>query len=172
MDFIEFAKKRFSVRKYKKEALKKDIIDKILIGGHIAPTGCNFQPQRILVLNTDESMEKLKGCTRCHFDAPCAMLIGYNKNESWIRKYDGAMSAPVDSTIVATHIMLTAHSLGVGSCMVMAFDPEKLKNEFDIPDEYEITMILTLGYPAEDATPHEFHENVRDMKETVFFEKF
>lgn len=172
MDFIKFAKDRFSVRKYKKERLGKDVIDMILSGGHIAPTGCNYQPQRILVLNTSESLEKLKKCTPCHFDAPCVMIIGYNKDESWVRKYDGAMSAPVDSVIVATHIMLTAHSLGVGSCMVMAFNPEILRAEFEIPENYEITMLLTLGYPAEDATPLDMHEKVRDMAETSFFESF
>ena len=172
MDFIEFAKDRFSVRKYKSEHLEKEIIDKILLGGHIAPTGCNNQPQRILVLNTDESLEKLKKCTHCHFDAPCAMLIGYNKKESWVRRYDGAMSAPVDSTIVATHMMLTAHSLGIGSCMVMAFNPEALKAEFDIPEDYEITLILTLGEPSDDAVPLDMHSKYREMGETVFFEKF
>lgn len=172
MDFIEFSKNRFSVRKYTPEHLEKEVIDKILLGGHVAPTGCNNQPQRILVLNTDESLEKLKKCTPCHFDAPCAMLIGYNKKESWVRRYDGAMSAPVDSTIVATHMMLTAHSLGIGSCMVMAFNPELLKTEFDIPEDYEITLVLTLGKPADDAVPLDMHSKYRDMDETVFFEKF
>ncbi len=172
MDFVKFASDRFSVRKYQDTHLEKEVLDKILAGGHIAPTGCNFQPQRILVLNTDESMEKLKKCTPCHFDAPTALVIGYNKNETWTRKYDGAMSAPVDATIVATHMMLTAHALGVGSCMVMAFNPEILKEEFNIPQNYEVTMILTLGYPHKDATPHEFHKKVRPQEETIFFEKF
>lgn len=172
MDFINFAKERFSVRKYKQEKLTKDVIDKILLGGHIAPTGCNNQPQRILVLNTDKSLEKIKKCTPCHFDAPCVLIIGYDKKESWVRKYDDKMSAPVDSTIVATHMMLTAHSLGVGSCMVMAYNPQILKNEFNIPDDYEITMLLTLGYPADDATPLSMHDELRPINETVFYEKF
>ena len=58
-----------------------EIIDEIISAAHKAPTGCNFQPQRILVLNTDESVEKLKKCTKCHFDAPTAMLICYNVQE-------------------------------------------------------------------------------------------
>ncbi|MDD4689472.1 MAG: nitroreductase family protein [Eubacteriales bacterium] len=172
MDFIKFASDRFSVRKYNDKHLEKEVIDKILLGGHIAPTGCNNQPQRILVLNTDESMEKLRKCTQCHFDAPTAMVICYNKNESWVRKYDGAMSAPVDATIVATHMMLTAHSLGVGSCMVMSFNPESLRGEFKIPHEFEATMILTLGYPHEDAKPLDIHSKFRPQSETVDFEEF
>ena len=172
MDFIKLASSRFSVRKYKEKPLEKADIEKILLGGHVAPTGCNYQPQRILVLETEESMKKLAKCTPCHFNAPCAMLIGYNKNESWVRKYDGAMSAPVDAAIVATHMMMTAHAIGVGSCMVMAYNPEVLREEFHIPEEIEVTMILILGYPHADAKPLDMHEKVRPMDETVFFESF
>ncbi len=172
MDFMKLIKDRFSVRKFKPEHLKKEVIDEILLAGHVAPTGCNYQPQRILVLNTDESMKKLSKCTPCHFNAPTAMVIGYNKNESWVRKYDKAMTAPVDAAIVATHMMLSAQSLGVGSCMVMAYNPEILKNEFNIPDEYEMTLILVMGYPADDAVPLDMHEKVRPIEETVFYEKF
>ena len=123
MDFEKIIAERYSVRKFEEKHLEKEVIEKILKAGHLAPTGCNYQPQRILVLNTDDAIGKLKKCTKCHFDAPCAMLVCYNKDESWVRKYDGALSAPIDSTIVATHMMLEAHNIGVGSCWVMHFDP-------------------------------------------------
>ena len=116
MDFLKFASERYSVRKFDNNHLKQEVIDKILAAGHVAPTGCNNQPQRILVINTDESIAKLKKCTVCHCDAPCAILVCYNEKESWKRRYDGALSAPVDASIVTTHMMLMAHSLGVGSC--------------------------------------------------------
>ena len=60
MDFYKLIAERYSVRKFKNERLPKGIVDKILEAGHLAPTGCNNQPQRILVLNNDESIEKLK----------------------------------------------------------------------------------------------------------------
>ena len=47
MDFLKFAEERYSVRKFENKHLEKEVIDKILKAGHIAPTGCNFQPQRI-----------------------------------------------------------------------------------------------------------------------------
>lgn len=52
MEFNELIAERYSARKFKNEHLPQEIIDKILAAGHKAPTGCNFQPQRILVLNT------------------------------------------------------------------------------------------------------------------------
>ena len=172
MDFFKFASERYSVRKYENKHLEQEIIDKILACGHVAPTGCNNQPQRILVLNTVESMEKLKKCTRSHFDAPTAMVIGYNKTESWVRKQDGAMSAPIDAIIVATHMMLMAHSLNVGTCMVMAFDPVAVRDTFKIPDDYEISLILIMGYPHKDAAPHPMHSSFRPLDEAVHYEGY
>lgn len=172
MNFMTLASERFSVRKFENKHLEKEIIDKILKAGHVAPTGCNFQPQRILVLNTDESIAKLKSCTKCHFDAPTAMLICYNKSESWVRKYDGALSAPVDGAIVTTHMMLMAKELGVGSCWVMHFDPEAMKREFNIPENTEPLALLVMGYPHPDAKPLDMHSKFRPEDEIVFYETF
>lgn len=172
MDFLKLASERYSVRKFENKHLEKEIIDKILAAGHLAPTGCNFQPQRILVLNTDSSIESLKKCTKCHFDAPCAMLVCYNKDESWVRKYDGSLSAPVDAAIVTTHMMLMASSLGVGSTWVMHFDPEKMRSEFNIPENIEPLALLTMGYPHKDAVPLDMHNSFRPLDEVVFYDSF
>ena len=172
MDFEKVISERYSVRKFENKHLEKEDIDKILHAGHIAPTGCNFQPQRILVLNTDTSIEKLKNCTKCHFDAPCAMLICYNKDETWKRPYDGALSAPVDASIVTTHMMLMAHNIGVGTCWVMHFDPFKMKETFNIPENFEPVALLVMGYPAEDAKPITMHFEKRPLDEVAFYEEF
>lgn len=172
MDFLKLAKDRYSVRKFTNIRLEKEVIDKIIEAGHLAPTGCNFQPQRILVLNTKESIEKLKSCTRCHFDAPTAMLVCYNKNECWTRKYDGENCGAIDASIVTTHMMLMAHTLGVGSTWVMSFNPFKMRETFSIPEEIEPVALLVMGYPAKDATPMSLHNEYRPIEETVFFEEF
>ena len=172
MEFEKLIAERYSVRKFENRHLEKSVIDKILSAGHIAPTGCNNQPQRILVLNTDESMEKLQNCTKCHFNAPTAILVCYNKDESWVRPYDGELSAPVDSAIVTTHMMLAAHSIGVGSCWVMHFDPFKMREAFNIPENLIPEALLVMGYPAEDAKPIEMHFKTRPIDEVVFYDSF
>ena len=53
MDFLKLAAERYSVRKFKPGHLPQETVDKLLKAAHLAPTGCNNQPQRILVLNTD-----------------------------------------------------------------------------------------------------------------------
>lgn len=172
MDFEKLIEERYSVRKFRPEHLPQSVIDKILEAGHKAPTGCNFQPQRILVLNTDESIAKLKTCTKCHFNAPTAMLVCHNKEESWKRVYDGALSSPVDAVIVTTYMMLAAQNQGVGTCWVMHFDPSAMKEAFHIPDPVAPVALLVMGYPAGDAKPLDKHFHFRPMDETVIYEDF
>lgn len=172
MDFLTLASERYSVRKFSDKHLEKDVIDKILKAGHVAPTGCNYQPQRILVLNSDESAEKLKKCTKCHFNAPTAILICYNKDECWTRKYDGATCGTVDASIVTTHMMLEAAEIGVGSTWVMHFDPFAMREAFHIPENFEPVALLVMGYPASDTEPLHLHYESRPMEEVIFYETF
>ena len=172
MEFTNLIEERCSVRSFKPGHLPREVLEKILRAGHLAPTGCNYQPQRILVLNTDESMEKLRSCTKCHFGAPTALLVCHNTAESWVRKYDGALSSPVDAVIVATHMMLAAHNEGVGCCWVMHFDPAAVREAFGIPAGVEPAALLVMGYPAEDARPLPLHFKTRPLEETVVYDHF
>ena len=172
MEFTNLIEERCSVRSFKPGHLPREVLEKILRAGHLAPTGCNYQPQRILVLNTDESMEKLRSCTKCHFGAPTALLVCHNTAESWVRKYDGALSSPVDAVIVATHMMLAAHDAGVGCCWVMHFDPAAVREAFGIPAGVEPAALLVLGWPAGDAKPLPLHFKTRPLEETVVYDHF
>ncbi len=172
MDFEKIIIDRYSVRKFENKHLEQEIIDKILHAGHLAPTGCNYQPQRVLVLNTDESMEKLKVCTKCHFNAPCAMLVCYNKAETWTRPYDGEKSAPVDASIVTTYMMLEAQNLGVGTCWVMHFDPEKMREVYNIPEDIVPHALLVMGYPHKDSKPLKLHFESKNMEDVVHYDSF
>lgn len=172
MDFEKLISDRFSVRNFTNQHLPENIITKILSNAHKAPTGCNYQPQRILVLNTDESIAKLKKCTKCHFNAPTAMLVCYNKDESWQRPYDNALSAPIDASIVATHIMLSACNENVGCCWVMHFNPFTMKEEFKIPDNIIPAALIVMGYPSEDAKPLKLHYESKPLSEVVIHESF
>lgn len=172
MDFDKVISDRYSVRKFENRHLEKEVVAKILDAGHIAPTGCNYQPQRVLVLNNDKSIAKLKDCTKCHFDAPCAFLVCYNKDETWKRPYDDALSAPVDAVIVATHMMLQAQNIGVGTCLVMHFNPLKMRETFNIPENTEPVILIVAGYPHSDSKPINLHYKFRPLDEVVFYDSF
>jgi nitroreductase len=169
MDFLKLAAERYSVRKFKDNAIEQNIIDSILKAGHLAPTACNLQPQRILVINNSEGLSKLQKCTRYHFNAPAAMLICYDKAACWRRDYDGKSSGDIDASIVTTHMMLEATALGIGTTWVMHFNPEAVKKEYALPDNLEPVAILVMGYPAEDAKPSPGHSSYLPIEAVVSY---
>ncbi|MBU5455299.1 nitroreductase family protein [Caproiciproducens sp. MSJ-32] len=172
MDFLKLAKERYSVRKFSDKKVEKEKLDMILEAGRLAPTAVNFQPQRILVINSEENLEKLKLCTRYHFDAPLALLICYDSTVSWKRSYDKKEMGEVDASIVTTHMMLQAAELGLGTTWVGHFDPEAIKEKFELPEYLVPVAILPMGYPSEDSKPNPLHEKRYEINKTVYYNSF
>ena len=169
MTFENLTKQRYSVRKYDSRPVEPEKMKKILEAGRVAPTACNFQPQRILVV---EDMEQMKDCTPCLYGQSAALVVCYDKTISW-KNRNGKDIGDVDGTIVMTQMMYQAEELGVGSLLVGIYDEALLRERFHIPSHYEIVCLLMLGYPAEDCQPHpKHHANRKPLEETVFFGTF
>lgn len=168
MELLKLAKDRYSVRKFCDKKVEKEKLDLILEVGRVAPTAVNYQPQRIFVLDTDEALSKLKACTTYHFHAPLALLICYDKTVSWKRSYDGKDMGEVDVSIVATHMMLEVTNLGLGSTWVGHFDPQKIEEVFELPENIIPVALLPIGYPDETSVPHPNHNKRFDIGVTVF----
>lgn len=172
MDFLELAKRRYSVRKFRELKVENEKLNLILEAGRIAPTAVNYQPQRILVLDTEDSLNKLKNCTSYHFDAPLALIVCYDKTVSWKRHFDGKDMGEIDAGIVATHMMIEATNIGLGSTWVGHFDPQKVKSAFALPDNIIPVAILPIGYPHETSSPHQNHYKRFERDVTTFYNSF
>ncbi|MDE6108314.1 MAG: nitroreductase family protein [Oscillospiraceae bacterium] len=153
MDFLPLAAERYSSRKFEDRPVPQEAVDKILAAASLAPTAHNNQPQEIIVVQSPEALALLRKCTECHFGAPLAFIISYDRDRAWKRSYDGKDSGDVDASIVTTHMMLEAADLGLGSCWVMDFIPEAVRAEFELPDNLEPVAILPAGYPAGGPSP-------------------
>ena len=70
---------------------------------------------------------------------------------------------------MATHLTLAAYNEGVDSCWINFFDPDKLAQALDLPENEEILMLLDLGYAAEGAGPLENHSSRKELSETVSY---
>ena len=162
--FKDLAKERYSVREYKKEVVEPAKLDYVLETGLAAPTACNNQPQRIKVIVTPDDLAKADECTPCRFGAPAILLVCYDKNICWKRKFDSASSGEVDASIVTTHMMLAAHEIGLGTCWVMYFDPEKTATLFELPENIIPVAMLTIGYPADNSVPADLHSKSLDLE--------
>lgn len=167
MDLMNLLKERYSVRMFSDKPVEDDKLNQILEAGRVAPTAVNFQPQRILVLKSKDALDKLKNCTRYHFDAPVALIVCYDNTVSWKRKYDNYDMGAVDAAIVTTQMMLETANLGLGTTWVGHFEPAAVVREFELPENIIPVAILPIGYPSESAEPNPRHFERLDLNNTV-----
>ena len=168
MDFIELAQERFSCKNYDAEKqVSESALNRILEAGRLAPTAKNLQEQHIYVATTPDTLSKIDKCTPCRYNAPTVLIVAFNKNNVYTYPGGKRDSGIEDATIVATHMMLAAQSLGVNSCWVNFFDPEKMHNLLGLPQDEEILMILDLGYAAEGVKPLPNHYSRKPIQQTV-----
>jgi len=165
--FLELMKERYSVRSFKTQPIDEEKLAHVLEAGRIAPTACNNQPQRIMVITGPSELANVDKCTPCRFNAPAVLLVCYDKTECWKRSFDGAISGQVDASIVTTHMMLAAQEEGLGSCWVMYFDPAKTVKLFDLPENIVPVAMMPIGYPAEDAAPADLHYQRTTLEEIL-----
>lgn len=148
---------RRSVRSYKPDTLPKDVIYQIVEAGTYAPTGRGLQSP-IIITVTNKSLRdrlskinaKIMGKSEDFdpfYNAPVVLIVLADKScPTYI--YDGSL--------VMENLMLSAHSLGVGSCWIHrakeTFETEEGKEilkSLGITGDYEGIGNCILGYPNE-----------------------
>ena len=172
MNFLALAKTRYSVRNYTGQNVEDDKLARILEAGRVAPTAANRQPQRLLVVKSDEGLQKLAKAART-FQAPLAIIVCADHNAAWIRNYDRKSATDIDASIVTDHMMLQATELGLGTLWICAFDPKVVRAEFKLPEHIEPINILIIGYGCGEAKSPDRHVTDRKpLTETVQYESF
>lgn len=172
MYFDDLIKKRCSVRAYKDWPVEQEKINAILEAGRLAPTGANRQPQRIIVLNNKENIDKADKATKT-FGAPLVFIVCSDSSCVWERPFDGKTLLDIDASIVTTHMMLKATELGLGSVWICWFKPDIIRQEFDLPDNWVPINILAVGY-GQDGTQKpldRYKEDRKPLEELVFYPK-
>lgn len=160
MDYLEMAKRRYSVREYQEKAVEKEKVEKILMAAHVAPTANNQQPVHILAVQSQEGLKKLAKGAR-FYDAPLAFVVCADPSKAWTRKYDGMNSAYIDASILTDQMMMEAQDLGLGTLWICWFKPQVIREEFQIPENWEPVNILAVGYPKGQPASPDRHETTR-----------
>ena len=87
MNFLELAKKRYSVRSYTPQKVEKEKLDKILQAAHVAPTAANLQPIHLIVVQDKDGLAKIGKATNI-YGAPLAIIVCADHNKAWVRPFD------------------------------------------------------------------------------------
>lgn len=148
---MELIRKRCSIRSYSSRAVEKEKTDYILEAARLAPSACNLQPWRFIVIESPEGREKIRACYEREWfgKAPLYVVVCCDHRHSWKRPSDGKDHADIDAAIATEHLCLAAAEQGLGTCWVCHFDAQRCARSFSLPEGMEPVALIPVGYPAE-----------------------
>ena len=169
---LEIITKRRSIRDYSPREVEEEKLQLILESARLAPSSCNSQPWHFVVVRDREKIKKISTCVPVG-----EKVIGYYASNSFISKAPVIIAAcanphiithstakligidclMLDMGIAVEHLVLTATELGLGTCWLGYFSEKKIKEILGIPRGTRVTILLSLGYPADS-------ENMKEQK--------
>ena len=181
MDTITAIKERRSVKHYDNaHEMSEPEIDALLKLALLSPTSFNMQNWRFVVVTDPEKRAAIQAAAwnqaqvteasitillcanlNAHEDAGrywvhapqsvqdmlVPMIAPLYQNNAQLRRDEAMRSIG----IAAQTLMLTAKSMGYDSCPMIGFDPEKVAEIIELPENHVIGMMLTVGKALKDA---------------------
>ena len=160
MELLKLLQSRRSIRKYTDEHISDETLEKILQAGLLAPSSRAIYPVELVAVRDKEMLRRLSECKAAgaamlkNADAAIVVVGDTAKSDAWIE----------DCSITMTLMMLEATEQGVGNCWVQCrgrrtsegtSTEERIRSLLDIPDNFGVLAILSLGMPAEELAPRE-----------------
>jgi len=157
--FLNLVKSRQSERGYLDTPVDIKKIERCIEAARFAPSACNSQPWKFIVITDKEIKDKLAKTTSSkmiplnHFtsQAPVFIVVVSEKQNlsakmgQLIKSKDFDM---IDLGIATEHICLQAKEEDLGTCILGWFDEKKVKKLLKIPRSKRPILIITLGYPS------------------------
>lgn len=144
---------RRSYRQWNKDPVPDWMIDKIMEAGVWAPSGCNFQILRFIVMDRPEELQKFRPM---EYDVETVKIVACMD----VRPYQGAYPPPeknklLDVGAAMQNMCLMAHALGLGACWSTFHhrDIAAIHSHYNLPDYIEVVTYLSLGWTAEAVIP-------------------
>jgi len=156
MSVLKVIQKRRSVRKYKKDPIPEDVLQRVLEAARLAPSGKNYQPWKFIVVQNEELKEKLARASAEQFfmaEAPIIIVGCGFPDDSYSSMGRYMKSWPVDVTIALEHLILQAAEEDLGTCWIGSFEEEEVKSILNVPENARVLALTPLGYPDE-TTPY------------------
>lgn len=156
MNLYELIQKRQSDRKYDSRPVDRDIVIKCLESARLAPSACNSQPWKFVVVDEPELLKEMAsaaagmGMNKFAAQAPVIVAVVLEKMNftasigSVIKDKEYSL---LDVGIAVEHFCLQATELGLGTCILGWFDEKKVKKLLGIGNR-RVPLLITLGYAA------------------------
>jgi nitroreductase len=160
MKVYEAILQRRAIRRFKNKAVPYEALEKCIDAARLAPSGRNQQLGEYIVINDAKVLpgifENIGGSAKLPPDK------GGPKPEQTPRAYTIVLINKtlegdpnrrrvtlIDVGLAAENIMLTALEQSIGSCPILMFNEADLKLLLEIPEGYDIALVIAMGYPDE-----------------------
>ena len=146
---------RRSIRQYTAQDIPDTVLQSILEAGRQAPSAMNLQPWHFIVVTDPQLKQQLADGRYNQFITECPVtIIGCAdtsvtvKNPYLKKLYETHQFSIVDVSIALQNMVIAAWAQGVGSCWIGDFRDSHVKSVLQIPDQWRVVALLTLGYPV------------------------
>ncbi|WP_329905419.1 nitroreductase family protein [Porphyromonas pogonae] len=169
--YQEILLRRRSIRAFTDKKIGDEIVTSLLEAGQCAPSACNKQPWRFLVVQKPKGRALIQQCYDKEWftTAQLYIIVIGDHEEAWSRP--SGDSVDIDTSIATTQMMLQAHDLGLASTWVCAFDQDLCKRLFHIPEHQEPISILAVGFPDPDYTSKAAYKR-KPLSDIVIYENY
>lgn len=164
MDVFECIRTKLDIRGFSNSEVSEEIILKILEAARLTGSALNTQHWRFILVKDKGNIKKLADDStsgKWVANASFAVIILTNP------KYDPHM---IDAGRVLQNMQLAAWSEGVGSGLFTGVIEEKLRKDFEIPNDLNPTVIMGFGYPATKITGN--RKNRLTIDKLVSYERY
>jgi len=164
MDAFKCIATKLEVREFSTQDISSEIRSKILEAARLTGTGMNTQHWRFILVEKKDNLKKLaEDSTSGSWVAGANFAVIVLTNP----KYGFHL---IDAGRVLQNMQLTAWNEGVGSGLFTGIREEKIRNDFQIPNELTPSVILGFGYPVSKLTGK--RKNRLPVHELVYYEKY
>ena len=156
----DLIKTRRSIRKYLDKKVERKKIQLCVEAARLAPSADNVQPWRFIIIDEPELKNQLAkqafsgiySPSKFAAKAPVIIVILAKLNliaHGIGRQIQGIHYYFIDIGIAGEHLVLQALELGLGTCWIGWFNPRKIRKLLNIPKNYKIASLMSLGYPEQ-----------------------
>lgn len=134
------------------EMLSDDIIDKLMNAAQLSASCYNNQPWRFLLLTASDALAKgRKALSRGNNWAATAplLIVGFSKPDLDCQTTDNRRYYLFDLGMATQLILLQATELNLVARPMAGFSPEVIKQEFNIPDQYDVFVMIAVGFEGD-----------------------
>lgn len=150
---------RRSIRKYLDRPVEPEKIQAILEAARRAPSACNAQPWRFVVVKDTElkqclTEQGLGGVVPNAWakTAPVIIVTCSDLNfftHQLAERVQGVQYHLIDIGIALEHLVLKATELELGTCYIGWFNGKAIHRLLQLPASWKVECLVTLGYAAE-----------------------